>query len=137
MPSASLIYSDKHRLTESEWALMYRPISNDSDMAQASLAGWGYGGFSNCLYDSAGEDLEAVRRADPNTLWSLVSVNNTGEVFILAGSVGDWYFPERYVPAGSGFSLMGYFISSRYRKVKTLTVQLAPADSLFASVGGF
>jgi len=129
VPSVNLIYDEKHRLTETEWADWFQPIPSHSD----NEAGWAFGDdCPNALYDAFGQDLEAIEAFTPSRVWSLASMDATGEIFILAGELDDWTTRCRghIKPCGS-FSLMGYFATKKVRRVRTVAIQLAPAGDFF------
>jgi len=62
-------------ITDKQWTESYRPIRNPID-PDASCGG--------DMFETFGEDLEFVRRQNPNCIWTYADADN-GEPFIQSG----------------------------------------------------
>ena len=66
-------------LTEDEFHARFPLVPNHINPA----AGWTVGDSPGCLFETYGDEVEFVRRADPRTVWTLVEAD--GDLSLLSG----------------------------------------------------
>lgn len=67
-------------ITEAEFHVRHPLVPNHINPA----AGWSVNGSAGCLFETYGDELAFVRRADPRRVWTLIEMDD-GELLILSG----------------------------------------------------
>jgi hypothetical protein len=67
-------------LSEDEFDATYPLVPNHIN----PNASWGVGEGSGCLFETYGEELEFVRKQDPNTIWTLLD-GDEGNLYLASG----------------------------------------------------
>jgi hypothetical protein len=68
------------QLTEDEFDERYALVVNPFN----PHASWGFGDNEGCLFETYGEELDFVRRQDPQCVWTFVDGDN-GDLYVISG----------------------------------------------------
>jgi len=67
-------------ITKNEFDVTYPLLSNHFD----PNASWASGDGNGCLFETYGEELDFVRRQDPQTIWTIVDTDD-GDQMVISG----------------------------------------------------